>query len=146
MMDGKDFLEVAEALSTGYREAEWRSAVSRAYYAAFHVARRLLRQCGFLVPQGDQAHAFLWRRLSNCGHPDVVNAGQLLNSLRGRRNWADYDLETVFDQPLAFYDYHVAASIIDTLEAAEEESVRTRITEAMKTYERDVLREVTWIS
>jgi uncharacterized protein (UPF0332 family) len=37
-MNPHDFLEVANEWLTGIREAEWRSAVSRAYYAAFHVA------------------------------------------------------------------------------------------------------------
>ena len=49
-------------------------AVSRAYYAAIHVARLLLGQCGFGVPRGDQAHAYLWLRLSNGQHPDLANA------------------------------------------------------------------------
>jgi uncharacterized protein (UPF0332 family) len=59
MIAGKDFLILAELWITGTSEAEWRSAVSRAYYAAFHVARQLLRTLGFLVPRGDQAHAYL---------------------------------------------------------------------------------------
>src|SRR5712671_665398 len=96
-MDGSEFLEVAWDLVTGEREADWRSAVSRAYYAVFHVARRLLFQCGFSVPHADQAHAYVWRRLSNSGHPDVDNAGQNLSYLRGVRNEADYDLDrTIF--------------------------------------------------
>jgi hypothetical protein len=74
-MNPLDFLEVADELIGGMREADWRSAVSRAYYAAFHVARRLLQRCGFTVPDGDQAHAYLWLRLSNAGHPDVRQAG-----------------------------------------------------------------------
>ena len=48
-MNPHDFLEVANEWITGVREAEWRSAVSRAYYAAFHVARLLLERCGFSV-------------------------------------------------------------------------------------------------
>ncbi len=48
-MDETGFLNVADALSMGDTEAEWRSAISRAYYAAFHkcaaapAARRLHR-------------------------------------------------------------------------------------------------------
>src|SRR5207244_2339025 len=76
LMDGRDFLKVAEDLAVGDSEAEWRSAISRAYYGAFHVARTLLLQGGFDAPVGDQAHAYLWLRLSNCGHPDVAEAGR----------------------------------------------------------------------
>jgi hypothetical protein len=59
-MSPREFLEVADEWATGTREAEWRPAVSRAYYAAFHGARAVLQQAGFVVPQGDQAHAYLW--------------------------------------------------------------------------------------
>ena len=48
-MKPRDFLDVADELSDG--EAHWRSAVSRAYYAAFHVARRLLIELGFVPSQ-----------------------------------------------------------------------------------------------
>jgi hypothetical protein len=87
-MDPHDFLDVADELSRGTREADWRSAVSRAYYAAFHVARSLLVEQGFQVPQADRAPAYLWMRLSNSGHPDLQQAGINLNHLRGQRNWA----------------------------------------------------------
>jgi hypothetical protein len=88
-MSSRDLLEVADDLLGGLKEAHWRSAVSRAYYAAFHEARLLLRRCGFAVPRGEQAHAYLWLRLSNCGHPDLAHAGAELNDLRSQRNWAD---------------------------------------------------------
>jgi uncharacterized protein (UPF0332 family) len=55
-MNGRDFLPLATQLAGGTTEAEWRSAVSRAYYAAFHVARRLLSELGFTVPRADRAH------------------------------------------------------------------------------------------
>ena len=46
-MNGRDFLDVANDLLASPREAAWRSAVSRAYYVAFHVARELLGDLGF---------------------------------------------------------------------------------------------------
>src|SRR5947209_134068 len=71
MISGPDFVSLAEAWVAGRSEAEWRSAVSRAYYGAFHQARRLLRSLGFTVPRADRAHAYLWMRLSNCGEASV---------------------------------------------------------------------------
>jgi len=41
-MTGRELLAVAQQLAGAGTEAEWRSAISRAYYAAFHVARELL--------------------------------------------------------------------------------------------------------
>ena len=92
-MNPLDFLDVAGELAAGLREAEWRSALSRAYYATFHMARRLLQQGGFEVPQTEKAHGYLWLRLSNAGHPDVCQAGLDLGNLRTVRNVADYDVD-----------------------------------------------------
>ena len=144
MISGREFLTLAEVWIGGATEAEWRSAVSRAYYAAFHEARQLLKALGFRVPRGDQAHAYLWLRLSNCGDPQVQQAGSDLNTLRRERNRADYDIDQTFAQPVALLQVQAARRIILNLDAAALEPTRTRITDAMKIYERDVLKNVTW--
>jgi uncharacterized protein (UPF0332 family) len=145
MISPRDFMDVADVLITGAHEADWRSGVSRAYYSAFHAARLLLRACGFEVPRADQAHAYLWLRLANSGHPDVEQAGEDLKDLRRARNRADYDGEHDFPHDVAV-DYVQLGETLLTLfqTAAAEEGVRTQITDAMRIYERDVLREVTW--
>ena len=144
-MNPHDILDVADALATGATEAEWRSAASRAYYAAFHVARLLMRHCGFGVPHGDQAHGYLWLRLANCGHVDVQLAGDRLNELRRARNWADYDLDVFFDHTVALRRVQVATDVIQLLESVPTvPTVQTAITDAMRVYERDVLHDVTW--
>ncbi len=143
-MDFREYLVLAIALRDGATEAEWRSASSRAYYAAFHIARRLLIGLGFGVPRADRAHAYLWLRLANAGHPDVELAGNRLNHLRGERNAADYDENRSVVQPLAARHVQSAEQIIQALDAAAVEPVRTQITDAMKVYERDVLHDVTW--
>jgi uncharacterized protein (UPF0332 family) len=143
-MTGHDFLALADVLLAGSTEAEWRSAVSRAYYAAFHVARDLMSGWGFTVPRGDRAHAYLWLRLSNSGDASVEIAGHHLKDLRSARNRADYELGISF--PLVFADGNVqlALSIIRGLAASSAGPTRTQITDAIKIYERDVLKEVTW--
>jgi uncharacterized protein (UPF0332 family) len=144
-MDPHDFLDVADELSRGAREADWRSAVSRAYYAAFQVARALLVEQGFQVPQDDRAHAYLWMGLANSGHPDIQHAGNRLTYLRGRRNWADYDLGRPVDEILAAQEVLNAADIIQTLEALRTvPAALARVTTAIRDYERNVLRQVTW--
>jgi uncharacterized protein (UPF0332 family) len=85
-MDPRDFLVVAAEWVTASREAEWRSAVSRAYYSAFHVGRQLLNRAGFAIPEGPTGHAAVWLRLANAGQPDIVEAGNNLNVLREYRN------------------------------------------------------------
>jgi hypothetical protein len=144
-MDARAFLDVADDWSVGTREAEWRSAVSRAYYSAFHVAIGLFRLAGFAVPRGEQAHGYVWLRLANAGHPDVMAAGESLNELRRDRNRADYDLADPFFQRLAIGDVTTAASVIDLLESVKTTPhVLAQITAAMRVYERDVLHDVTW--
>jgi hypothetical protein len=144
-MNPRAFLDVADALITGMNEADWRTAVSRGYYAVFHVARELLQQCGFRVPRADQAHAYLWLRLSNAGDPDVARAGRDASFLRTARNWADYDLDRPMGHAVAVGHVQLADDVIRILElAATEPTLQARITDAMKDYERNVLKEVTW--
>src|SRR5438876_3717736 len=97
-MDFREYLSLAFTLANGGTEAEWRSATSRAYYAAFHVARELLSDLGFIVPRGDRAHAYLWLGLGNSGEAPVITAGKNLNDLRGERNRADYDAHRSLSQ------------------------------------------------
>jgi len=143
-MNGRDFLILANTLAGGATEAEWRSSVSRAYYAAFHVARDLLLACGFTAPRGDQAHSYLWLRLSNATAPDVENAGRELQTLRRDRNRADYDLTRPLDQATAAAQVQAAEDIVNVLETAGRVPIVNQITDAMKVYERDVLKAVTW--
>jgi uncharacterized protein (UPF0332 family) len=143
-MTGRDFLAVAKQLAAGGTEAEWRSAISRAYYAAFHVARELLEDLRFAVPHADRAHAYLSRRLANCGEVQMQRAGTDLNALRGVRNQADYDLHRPLTADLTAFHVRLAEQIIGFIERAQQEPVRSRVADAMKIYERDVLREVTW--
>jgi len=79
-MDFRDYLTLARTLAGGATEAEWRSASSRAYDAAFHVARVLLLGLGFRVPQADRAHGYLWMRLSNAGHADAILPWHVIRS------------------------------------------------------------------
>ncbi|HEY7426306.1 MAG TPA: HEPN domain-containing protein [Gemmataceae bacterium] len=143
-MNFRDFLSLADTLSKGTTEAEWRSACSRGYYAAFHVARQLLLALGFRVPQADRAHGYLWLRLSNAGVLQVQKAGNQLKDLRQERNWADYDGHRTITRATAVQNVRLAEETIQAFDAAAVEPVRTQITDAMKIYERDVLKDVTW--
>jgi uncharacterized protein (UPF0332 family) len=143
-MNGRDFLPLASRLAAGTTEADWRTAVSRAYYATFHVAWRLLADSNFTVPRADRAHQYLVFRLSNCGEAAVEQAGRDLETLRRLRNRADYDEAPALPQPQAAAAVQVAESIIQALDAARQEPARTRIRDGMIVYERDVLHDVTW--
>lgn len=99
--DWADFLKLAEILhgslgtvSFARDEAALRSTVSRAYYSAFGLARRRLRDVeGFAVPASGAAHAAVARYFARAEDSDRKRiAGDLL-VLRDWRNQCDYDDE-----------------------------------------------------
>jgi uncharacterized protein (UPF0332 family) len=144
-MNPRDYLRLADELAGGAGEAEWRSAASRAYYGAFHVARALLVAAGFSPPPDAAAHAFVWLRLSNAGHPDVNGAGDRLRDLRRARTWADYDLSHPYPERAAVEQVARAMDVIGTLDdLAASPAVLARVIDAIRTYERDVLQDVSW--
>jgi uncharacterized protein (UPF0332 family) len=144
MIIANDYLLLAQQLVAGTTEAEWRSAISRAYYAAFHAARDLFRELGFATPRAESAHQYLWLRLLNCSNLPVQSAGSDLNSLRGERNLADYDLQRTVTQNAAIMRVQIAVNIFQLLDTARQQPVRTQITDAMKQYEQSVLKVSTW--
>jgi uncharacterized protein (UPF0332 family) len=144
-MTPRDLLDLADELSTDDREAAWRTSAHCAYYAAFHAARILLTQAGFAVPDADRAHGYLWLRLQNSGHPEVVQAGRQLNEARSIRNHADYDFAAAFDRKLATRQVARADAILELMEqVAESPETLAKITQAVRDYERDALGEQTW--
>lgn len=103
----RDYLILAEALladspgGPGHEEARVRSAVSRAYYAAFHGAQRYLidlqREIApSLAPnlRSDRSHERVWDRYKTAGRAlaRISIYGFRLKDLRRR---ADYDAQNV---------------------------------------------------
>jgi uncharacterized protein (UPF0332 family) len=91
-MDPRDFHTQAVNLLRAGQPADCRSAISRAYYAAFHVAATILRSNGFAILENHHAHEQVTRHLLGSGHPAVVAVASQLRELRGMRNKADYRL------------------------------------------------------
>ncbi|MBY0227850.1 MAG: HEPN domain-containing protein [Gemmataceae bacterium] len=146
-MNPRDFHRAAEEFVEGDSEAHWRSATSRAYYAAFLVGRQVLQRCGFRVPRADGAHNYVIWRLSNSGDCDVRGAGSELDILRTSRNQADYEVELNVAQWEAEARVESAREIIETLDAAlADPALLAAITQAMRDYERDTLGVVTFRS
>jgi hypothetical protein len=146
-MDPHEFLRVAAEWATGTCEAEWRSAVSRAYYAAYHVGRQVLTRAGFAIPEGPAGHGAVWLRLANAGQLDIANAGNALRLLRMFRNRADYELGTPFLQKLAISQTEAAQNIVQILDQlAQTPAVLAQVVAAIRVYEENVLRDVTYRS
>src|SRR5262245_21425031 len=131
MISPDEFLVQAERWIQDPGEVDWRSAVSRAYYAAFHAARDLLRELGFQVPRAAIAHSYLVLRLSNCGDPDLQRAGSELQDLQRERNLADYDIHLTTGHARALRQVQIARSLNLRLNAGRVDPVRTQIRDAM---------------
>lgn len=142
-----EFLDLASEWAVGTREGEWRSSISRAYYAVFHVARNLLSLVGFQVPAASASHQYLYVRLNNCGEPAIQDAALRLNKLRAKRNVADYDLDAAVDEQGAIEAVNAAMDINAALSAlAANPALLAQVTQAMRDYERVTLGVVTWRS
>lgn len=97
MISGQKFLDLAGHLvvnaSFSCHETRYRSAISRAYYGAFHLAVEFLSEFGATVPRGPQGHEIAWRSLYSLPIRAAKDAANHLNELRGIRNKADYALD-----------------------------------------------------
>src|SRR5438874_2357643 len=101
-MDARQFLQLAEALyqdisgrallTPALDPAACRSVISRAYYAAFHVALEFLDQIKVVVGQSPQTHVTVQHALNNCGHATLAAVSTTLRALHAERLAADYDL------------------------------------------------------
>jgi hypothetical protein len=91
-MQWSAFHDTAGRLAQGPTEGDWRSAVSRAYYAVFHCFHEFLLSNGLDVGRGGQSHFNVYSGLLNCGYPRVAAIASRIDSLRAHRVWADYDL------------------------------------------------------
>ena len=140
-MPGRDFIQVAEELSGKESEPYWRSATSRAYYAAFHVAKDALAQVGAKAVKNDKSHAFVIQRLNNCGCTEFSKAASKLDRLRTSRNDADYDYAAKpFPKSQAQLDIKQAKKIIENVEESQLANKEQRIVEALEEYRRRINR------
>ena len=94
-MDPDDFISLAGKLAATANsdEAVYRTAVSRAYYGAFHLAASLLGELGFSAPRTANAHVFVQHHLNGSGQSSACIAASLLSDLHAARNRADYQLD-----------------------------------------------------
>jgi hypothetical protein len=94
VFDWADFLDLAEELAARTNdEAAGRTAVSRAYYATFHIGRDYLVRAEIPLDRGRNAHVQVQRELQN----QSAQIGQDLELLHFWRKQADYDTSPFTD-------------------------------------------------
>ncbi len=94
MFDWDTYLDLAEKLAGEPDEASQRSAVSRAYYAAFCSARNKLEDENKFKPTGrGKDHEKVWNLFQTSTDKDRRRIGCFGNGLRIRRGKVDYENE-----------------------------------------------------
>lgn len=95
-----DFLVQAVELIKKQDEAGYRSAISRAYYSAFHKAFWIaFMHCGFSPKNNGDDHAKVCDILSR--NSDLMQLGKKLGKLKTNRWKADYKDDQSINEPLA---------------------------------------------
>lgn len=135
-MNATEFISVATQLLAGEGEGRLRSAVSRAYYGAFHVAKQFLVDCGVIVPIDFAAHRNVCWCLANSSEPSIVEAGRRLEALRTTRNNADYNLTTArFARNLyAKAQVERAVEIVNLLSPYQAAAARAKVAPTIRGY------------
>ncbi len=84
----EDYIHFAEGLLSESEESCFRSAISRAYYGVFCIARN---RKGFREFAGANIHWKVINRYKSSSDKSERNVGRILDKLRRSRNDADYD-------------------------------------------------------
>ncbi|HJT32787.1 MAG TPA: hypothetical protein VJ783_12160 [Pirellulales bacterium] len=145
-MNPVDFIALAIKLSSSRNEADLRSAVSRAYYGAFHVARQFLGDCGVRFSAKELYAAEIHKKVRFClgesGNADAHLAGDNLRTLRSQRNEADYNLESTdfLVRGGVMVTVRLAPEIVDAFQRCRAEPAFSEARAKIRSYARDVLR------
>ena len=137
-MDGSIFIALSGRLvaSKSASEASDRTAVSRAYYGSFHVARAFLSELGFAPLRNANVHAFVCKCLYESGHPDARIAARELGDLQSARNRADYQLDDTEagSRGYAILNVERAHRVVSALNGCQEENSRDTIRHGITEY------------
>jgi uncharacterized protein (UPF0332 family) len=140
-MLGEEFLEVSKSLLKTPKEATYRTAANRAYYAVFHFCAAFFRELGFKISDGLQTHGQLLARINNCGTPELQSIYNDLVDLYKHRRLADYDLNSPFFRSQALVALIVASAdqmIAAVKRCQQSQDLRIRIRNGIREYERKI--------
>jgi uncharacterized protein (UPF0332 family) len=114
-----DILDFAEKLSSSDNEVEWRSSVSRAYYAVYHKANEFKVICPeihFDSVKGG-SHKYLIKRYLDLSSPTLARQiGYILQNMCTQREAADYKLNDYITKVLAQTQIATAKRVMTMLD------------------------------
>ena len=139
-MTGGDFLELAGRLLASARKpspALCRTAISRAYYGAFHLAREFLADIQLAATRD---HGDVWKCLGGCGQLDAQRTSALLRTLHENRVAADYRLEAPQPNDVEFARSNVerAMDVMSLLAQCAQEPARSTIKVGINAYRQKI--------
>jgi uncharacterized protein (UPF0332 family) len=119
-----EYLGLAQQLAgksqiSATQESRLRSAISRAYYAAFIQARNYLRDRDGISIPNQQTHQYVIQQFKNSDDNLRQEIGECLERLRFRRNKADYDDTFVNLLTITKRSLKLAAKVISELQTME---------------------------
>ena len=97
-MNAKEFYNSAYEISSGNREIDYRNAISRTYYAAYHSCEQWRRDNQLEIAVAGTTHDKLIKIFINNSNQEVKRIGNSLIQLKARRHLADYNLKTTFSK------------------------------------------------
>jgi hypothetical protein len=89
--DWPDYLTLADELAKRTEEYCLRTAISRAYYYAYHLARKRVIDNGFIIVRGGDTHKQVWEKFDNSPEWACKKLHSLAKILKDKRQQADYD-------------------------------------------------------
>ncbi|NER33006.1 MAG: HEPN domain-containing protein [Oscillatoria sp. SIO1A7] len=116
-----EYLALAQQLAgkakiSATQESRLRSAISRAYYAAFIQARNHLRDRDGLAILRKSTHDYVINQFKNSPESVRQDVGRILKRLRSNRNRADYDDKVASLPELTKQTIKLAAKLIAKLQ------------------------------
>ena len=90
-----EILEAAKGFAKGNSEVDWRNAVSRAYYAAYHRSMLIVEGLGVAI-EGGGVHRMLVDTLTENRNSNIKAVGYMLEECRRYRVRADYRIGEEF--------------------------------------------------
>ena len=127
-MRGEEYIVLAGRLvaspASGGAEARFRTAASRAYYGAFHLAVALLTFWGLKVKQNAYGHQEVYNMFWGSGHFEARKVASLLDDLRTERIKADYRMDDPRFQepPTAMMCVEMAEAVRSSLQRCQDDA------------------------
>jgi len=117
-MDPRNFQKLADKLSGGTEESEYRTAISRAYYATYNVGVEFYNNAGIKISKASKGHNQVCTYSNNSGNDKLKKVASQLHDLYSKRLDADYRLKKNMANSATALSYvRIADQLISTIDS-----------------------------